>query len=780
MLKKLKLNHNITMLLAAMTLVPTASHAQGLTLEEVVVTARKTEETLQDVPIAVTSYTGDQLDILGVQESGDLAFITPNFTWNTEFGRASPQPYLRGIGTNNFAPINTGPIAVYQDGVFIGPNIAQGFATFDVERAEVLKGPQGTLYGRNSTGGLINFISKKPTIGGGTNGFVNLEVGEFGTTNVEAAVGFDLGQTSAARVAILRNKNNGTFDSTNPDVPDQNITDDTAIRAAIVFEPSEKLRGLVNFHYGEADPDTAPFKSIGLLEPAPGGGTEPCLSPIGLGANCVALFATIPDEGDIFTTSKNEDSENVETTGGFLQLDYDISDSLSLTSLTSYDTAELNRIDDVGDTIEQFEFDTYRADFDFYSQELRLTGTRDRLNWQAGLYYYKETVDSSLSFLTPVLFNTGEGAIQEIDTESYAIFGNINYALSDKWNVSGGLRWSYEEKDVERYDTFEAFAPFDLNPQQFLSLSDPRILQNTIVSGTTGARDFDEITGRLSIDYTTESGNLWYASLSRGFKGGDVVGAGFVGRFSGEDTRPTDAQIAALGVQTQIVDPEILDAFEIGFKGDFGSNVRLNAALFYYDYQDQQQTVLQPDPSGLNPLGVTTLSNAASSTVTGFEADLTYVPTDRWYFQVSIGLLDATYDEFGNPLLGGTDFSGNDVPLTPDYEFSGLARYNLPLANGADLAFQVTVSSKGSTFFQPQNVSTPAEEFLQEGSVTLWNARIGYTSEDARWAFAVFSKNLTNEEYFGSGFTAEGIGFINIKPGARRYFGLEAKYSFGG
>jgi len=776
MLKKFRLNHKAVMFAAAMTLVSTAGYAQSLLLEEVVVTARKTEETLQDVPIAVTSFTGSQLEALGVQETGDLALITPNFTWNTEFGRASPQPYLRGIGTNNFAPINTGPIAIYQDDVFIGPNIAQAFATFDVERAEVLKGPQGTLYGRNSTGGLVNFISKKPVIGGGTRGFVNIEVGEFETTNLEAAVGFELGETSAARIAILRNVNGGSFDSTNPAVDEQNTIDDTALRAAIAFAPSDKFSGLFNFHYGDASPDTAPFQQVGLFENTPEGGLgEPCSDTSGrFNTNCAALLSQ-PGSTDIFTTDKNEDSEKVETSGAFLQLEYAISDNLTVNSITSYDTADLERLDDADDTITELELDHYFDEFEFFSQEIRFSGTSgDKTNWQAGAYYYDETNQGILAFVNPI-FDNGEANAHAVDTVSYAVFGNIDYAVNDRLNIGGGLRWTYEEKDVQQYDVFQVTA--GSSTELIRSINDSRVLRNSIASGTTGARDFDEITGRLSIDYTTAAGNLWYASLSRGFKGGDVVGAGLIFDFNGLDQARSQESIDILRAQTEIVEPEILDAFEIGFKGDFGDTVRFNAAVFFYDYSNQQQTVLQPDPTGQSPIGITTLSNAATADILGIEGELIYTPNENWFFQTTAGLLDAEYDTFGNPLSGGIDFSGNRIPLTAEYEFSALGRYNKLLSGGANVAFQLSVSVKGDTFFQAQNSLDNTS--LQEDSVTIWNGRVSYLSADSKWSLALVGKNLANEEYFGSGFDVTGLGYLAIKPGAPRYFGVEARYSFG-
>jgi len=774
--RKVALVSSITLAVAIWG-VNTSAYAQSDVLtDEIIVTARKKSETLATVPIAVSAYSGEVLKVLGVQEAGDIALITPNFTWNTEFGRASPQPYLRGIGTNNFAPINSGPIAVYQDGVFIGPNIAQGFATFDVERAEVLKGPQGTLYGRNSTGGLINFVSNKPIVGGGTRGDVSVELGQYGTTNFEGAIGFDLGDKAAIRFAGMRNHNTGTFTNINPAVDDDEVNsiDDWGFRGGLAIEPSDKVNMLFNVHYGLAEPDTAPFKQIGLFEP--GTIADPCTDTPGFGANCGALFnGGVVDDPDIFTTGKNPDSERVETFGAFAQFDVELSDSLTLHSITSYDEADLARVDDADDTIVQLEVDFYFDEFTFFSQELRLSGQQENFNWQAGAYYYDESNEGILAFTNPI-FGGGEANAHAVDTLSYAVFGNAEYELNDNWRLSGGLRWTYEEKDVQQYDVFQLTVAAE-DPAILTSINDPRVLRNTIASGTTGKRDFDEITGRISLDYTFDNGNLVYASASRGFKGGDVVGAGLIFEFDLIDDARDPAAVAQLREETQIVEPEILDALEIGFKGDLIENIlQLNAAAFYYDYKNQQQTTLQPDPNGgVGDIGITRLSNAARSKFPGVEAEFIFTPNDNWYFTASGGWIDAKYDEFGNPLAGGEDFSGNQTPLTARTELALLGRYRHELAGGSEVAFQLQGTHKGRTFFQSQQADT----LLREGAVNLLNGRVSYTSAEGNWGVAVFGRNLTNEKYFGSGFDVSGLGYVAVKPGPRRYIGGEFTYKFG-
>ncbi|MCR8923143.1 TonB-dependent receptor [Dasania sp. GY-MA-18] len=765
--------------------------AHSLALEELIVSARKQAETAQDVPIAVTAISGDMMTSLGVSEAGDIALYTPNFTWHTEFGRASPQPYMRGIGTNNFAPINNGPIAIYQDGVFIGPNIAQGFATFDVERVEVLKGPQGTLYGRNSTGGLINFISVKPEIGQEPSGYINVEVGSHDTKNFEGAFGFSMGDQFAGRVSVLRATSDGPFDNINPESNGEaGQIDDFAARAQLLFDNNEGLTILTNYHYGKAEPDTAPFKQLSLQDAADP--SQPCANP-GVGrTGCSDIYTGFVEDSDIFKTQKADDFEHVDTEGLLVRIDYEINYDMSLYSASSYDEASLRRYDDTDDGPFGLENDYYADDFRWYSQELGIANQSDTAMWHLGTYYYNEKVHGAQLWTNPI-FGTGEGNEHEIETTSYALFGQYDYDFNETWGATIGLRWSYEEKEVHKYN---GFLPFINNPGNegdgpIFSLADARAAggideSHGVTVGTPTAKDWDEITGRISVDYNTEEGHLIYASIARGFKGGDVNGAAFMDEYvpagvngcsAGDPINPTAAgstrcqsSVDAFNAKLEPVDPELLDAIEIGFKGDFMDGaLRVNGAVFYYEYTDQQNTNLIPVPGAAAGGGNTTsLTNAGETKMPGMEIEVIATPNDAWYLQFNAGWLDAEYDKFE------PDNSGNQISLTPKSQFSGLVRYDIELDSGAIVALQTDVSWQSKTYFQPTN-----EKFLEEDAYALWGARVSYRSADSRWTTALFAKNLTDKEYYGSGFQLDFLGTKQVKPGAPRYIGLSVNYQFG-
>ncbi len=785
--------------LASQALIAPLGHA--LALEELIVSARKQVETSQSVPIAITAISGEMMTSLGVNEAGDIALYTPNFTWHTEFGRASPQPYMRGIGTNNFAPINNGPIAIYQDGVFIGPNIAQGFATFDVERVEVLKGPQGTLYGRNSTGGLINFISVKPQIGQEASGYINVEVGSHDTRNFEGAFGFGMGDKFAGRLSLLRATSDGPFDNINPESNGKaGIIDDFAARAQLLFDNDEGLSILTNYHYGKAEPDTAPFKQVGLQDPnsynpATYSYEDACANP-GIGSGCTDLYTGFVEDDDIYKTQKADDFEHVDTEGVLVRVDYELTYDMSLYSASSYDEASLRRYDDTDDGPFGLENDYYADDFRWYSQELGIANQSDISMWHLGAYYYNEKVDGAQLWTNPI-FGTGEGNEHAVETTSYAFFGQYDYDFNETWGATIGLRWSYEEKDVQKYN---GFLPFISNPGNegdgpIFSLADARAAggideAHGVTVGTPTKKDWDQITGRISVDYNTEQGHLIYASLARGFKGGDVNGAAFLdeyvsgglGQFEngcspGDATNPTasgstrcQSSVDAFNAKLEPVDPELLDALEIGFKGDFmDGSLRVNGAVFYYEYTDQQNTNLIAVSGASAGAGNTaSLTNAGETNMPGVEIEVIATPTDEWYLQFNAGWVDAEYDKFE------PDNSGNQISLTPKTQFSGLVRYDFELESGAVIAVQGDVSWQGKTYFQPTN-----EKYLEEDAYAIWGSRVSYASADGRWTTALFAKNLTDKEYYGSGFQLDFLGSKQLKPGSPRYVGLSVNYQFG-
>jgi iron complex outermembrane receptor protein len=727
----------------------TQAQTENIFIEEIVVTARKREESVQDIPISITAFSANKMKALHIDDSSDIAFFTPNFTWNSEFGKTSPQVYLRGIGSNNFMANNTGPVAVYQDNVYHGPNVTHAFAAFDLDRVEVLKGPQGTLYGRNSTGGLVNFISRKPTIGGDVSGELGLEFGDYQTINVGGAIDIPFSETMAGRVAFAVNRNEGFWDNNNPasGVDHSGRIEDYSARAQLLFKPDDALDVLLNFHVAISEPDTEPFKAIGTACPA---GVTPFLSK-STGSRCPDIFG-VRDTGDVFETFGSDDREEVDTYGGFVQIEYH-TDLFSITSLTAFDTVEHRRYDDADGSANLQFHGHFLDEFDYFSQELRISGGRDKLKWHAGVYYYNESYDGLTLFDIFDIDPNAFGVDKEFDTESYAFFGQVDYSLTDKLSFNAGFRWSYEEKTIDKFDVVlynaTGRALFIDSLASLTGINTPTIIDIR----TDRKKDFDELTWRFSMDYALTDDVLFYASVSRGFKGGEING------FPGA-TEPTS-----------IIAPEILDAVEAGIKSTvFNGSVVLNAAVFYYDYQDQQVSTFSDQ--GGNPVAV--LDNATSSEIWGIDIDINWAPTDQFYISGAIGYVDANYGDFFSPAAG--QLSNNRIAFTPELEATLLARYEWNLSNGSVLSLQGDIQYTDDIFFQPTNV-----EYLHEDAYTLFNASLRYSLPGDKWSFTLFGKNLSDKEYFSSGYDLGPPLFPSqIKVGPPRYIGVKIDYAFDG
>lgn len=721
-------------------------------IEVIEVTARKTVESIQEVPIAVAAFSSEGMEKLGVSDAGDIALNTPNFTWSTEFGKASPQPYLRGIGTNNFAPNNSRPVAVYQDNVFIGANVAQGFATFDLERVEVLKGPQGTLYGRNSTAGLINFISVKPVVGEDLNGHIKAEIGSFNTRKLEAAIGLPIGDDTAARFAFAVNKDDGSIKSINPDATrDAGRLDDIAARLQVVHE-TDDIEILFNSHYGASTPDTTPFKTIGLN--CPEGIDKPTLGQCSTDFNGDGNtgLPNFIDSADIHETTHQDDFEDVKTWGSFLQVEWEIKANLTLTSLSAYDYAEMQRYDDLDESSLSIEFDHYNDEFNIYSQELRLSGTTGEHKWHVGAFYYDETYEGFLNFDSPY-WEIGFGNTKKIETTSWAVFAQGDYVVNDAFSITAGLRYTKENKDIPYYDAYTTATPADQN-SFYHSFTDQNI-DNYEFQTTDIADDWSNVSGRLSFNYKVNEQFFTYFSVSRGFRGGDVNGVALAFE---EETKPAA--------------PETLDAIEFGWKSDLlEDSLRFNGAIFYYDYQDQQLVTVSENPE--IPVGAATLQNVGESKIKGLELDVIWLATDNLMITASLGLLDAKFDDFIVDETTDENLAGNRIPFTNESSGNIAADYEIPFNDGSYVNLQLSANYQGDVYFEAFN-----NPILHEESLTLINAYASYVTSDEDWKFALVVKNLTDKEYFSSGFNLDFYGAHALKAGAQRYVGLTAKYSF--
>ena len=600
---------------------------QAQLLEEVVVTAQKREQNLQDVGISVTAFSGEQINKLGFVESNDLVAMTPGLEVSGFGGGALASFNIRGVGQNDFAANQEAPVALYIDEAYQSSNITGRFSLFDIERAEVLRGPQGTLFGRNSTGGLVHYLTRKPSQEFG--GFVEVTVGEEARRRVEAAVGGGLSDTVSGRLSMVYNADDGLLD--NDIGADAREADDYAIRGQLLFEPSDDLSVLLKAQY--ADEDAAPNGySFGL----------PSFNP-------TDFFGYVDADGDPHTISSNFDFfQTTEVINIYGNISWDVG-NFTVTSVTDYQDIEHTYGEDAdASPTDAFNY-TQAVEMDQISQELRLNWEGERHRSVIGFYYLNIDGEysfdqSGVVFFGAATFNTA--AVQ--DTTTFAFFGQTEFDLNEQLSLTLGVRYNDDEKDYTLAAPDFGFATF------------------------TDTFEEDDFSVKAQIDYRPNEDWLLYASYSRGIKSG-----GF------------NLPLTPLAVADLPFEGETLNAFEIGFKAELTDKVRLNASAYYYDYNDYQaynidaffNTLLfnaDAEYYGgeielfMNPAdGLDILLGASFS-----NTEVTGLPT-------TFNTLDPiTFAPAQNFPTGE-----EDAPLSPDVTLNGLARYSWP-AFGGTLALQ--------------------------------------------------------------------------------------------
>ena len=747
-----KLLLGISAACSAMGAAPSLGQDSGA--DEIVVTAQKREERLLDVPIAVTSIGGETISRLQLTESLDVARLTPNLNVSAIAGSGTqPNFFLRGVGLNDFSLNNSGPVGVYVDEVYLSSFGAQNFLLYDMDRVEVLRGPQGTLYGRNTTGGAISYFSRRP--GDEFDGYLAAEGGEYDSYRVEGAVGGPLGESLRARVAVVRNFSDGFFENLDTG-RESNGTDAFGARLMLEADLAPNLTALLRLHGDFNRTPFSQYEHLGLLDPAT---FAPC-SVAAVNANqCVDALGYQDTSGFHQGRFDREGDVDRDAYGASLALNLDLG-STNLVSVTAYQTDEGVLEEESDASPNELLAVTLGNDTWTLSQELRLVGGGDRINWIGGLYYLTEkvklnnTVDlfrelrplaeatdplafpggfdpDGLALGAPIFFLRSTGTQK---TDTVAAFGQTEIALSDRLTFTGGLRYTWEER---------SFNPSAILEEPGFSVP---LYENLPLS-----TDASNLSGRVALDFHLTPNALLYASASRGFKSGGFNGS-FL--FSPAENVPYA--------------PETLNAFEAGYKfAGFGGRVRLNAAAFYYDYSDLQVFTLIN--SGGLPLSV--LTNAADAEIYGAELELGLQPTDAWRVDVALGLLHTELVNFQT--FGGQDFSGNELVQSPHVAFSVVTSYDIGLGGVGVLRPQIDLSYKGDHTF-----STANDPFSSQGAYWLANLQLTWISRDDMTEIGVFARNIFDEKYFVNRTNLADFGLVQQVTGAPQTFGVRARRRF--
>jgi len=715
----------------------------------VIITAQKRSENIQEVPVAVTAIVGETLQDLGVTDVLDLNALSPSLQVKTDDNAANPKIFIRGIGLNDFNPNTASAVAIYSDGVYVGSPLAQMGQFFDLERVEVLRGPQGTLYGRNTTGGAINLISRKPT--DQLEGDAYVEYGSFNSLTAEAGVGGPIQDgVLGYRVAGTYVRNDG-YALNRLTGNRGNNADRGSARFTLSWTPSDTFDGLFQLRYGRSNGGSIWAYNRSLLPQ-----TLAATGPDGFCAPGAYTSGDCTDLAGYANTSTNlyegdyhlEGKDKVETYGASATLTWDLG-AMSLISVTGYDHADRDDVEDTDAGPTDIITARYRAKQWAASQELRLQSNGDNtLNWVLGVYLARDELVTNSYYDVFRIANSGDpntdlpqgigvfGWPFTQDTDSYAVFGQADYDLTDRLTATVGLRYSADDKTF-RYDSTYASNPGDPTFNIFPTVD--------------ASRTFDSVSGRLGLKYAVNDDVNVYATYNRGYKSG--------GFFSAQTTDPASLLP---------YDDEIVDAYEAGLKSQlFDGLVTANFAAFTYDYQDMQVYTLVVDPN--TNLTVQNFTNASNAKVSGLEAEFTSSPVDGLDLSLGASFLDATYEDFRS---AGDDYSGNQLPNAPEVSATASARYAWSLFGG-EASAQADVSYRSRVYYDTRNVDR-----LSDGDRTFVNLRAGWKPDGDNWEFGVFARNVFDETNISDIIPIEGLGFDLFSMGPPRTFGAFLRYDY--
>jgi iron complex outermembrane receptor protein len=729
--------------------------------EEIIVTAQKREQSLQDVGIAVTAFSDKQIRELGFTDSTDVVAMTPGLIYTTPNAESSViNFFLRGVGLNDFADANENPVAVYIDEVYRPASGGLSFQLFDLQRVEVLRGPQGTLFGRNTTGGLVHFISKRPT--DEVDGYVDLAYGEYDQIKAEAAIGGPIGDTVSGRLSLAMNKHDGWTENRFDGAPDYNEGDSRAARLQLQWEPSDATRILLSGNYSDNDAAVGAWQHQATTR---GGANGEESIPLGPNENSTAVdcntltpepdgrpvpgtdcFGYRDTDGDPFEGDYDRDGRvETEASGGLLNAEWEIGD-VTLTSITAYQKVDRLQSEDTEASPAPLIQPTFGAETTTFTQELRAAGGSDAFRWLVGGFYFDNEVEGhyllDLTNLEFVFFD----AVYEQESESVAAFGQLEFDLSDRFTFIAGARYANDTKELDylNIDTSGLFEAIIGSPVAFDF--------DKASVGNLAEHDDDSVSGKVELDFKPNDDLLLYASVSRGTKP-----AGFNVGFLDQNLI-----FASNTVETIPFGEETLTSYEVGLKSTWGDGrTRFNAAAFYYDYEDFQTFRFEL----LNQIIFNT-----DAEVTGGELELQTSPGEGWDIGLGLAVLDAKAKDIPSP--SGV-LREREMVAAPDLAANAMVRYEWPMLAGRT-AIQATVTHQEDIYYDIQNVPVSFED-----GYTVGNLRLSYANDDSPWEIAAFVDNVTDEEYLVYTFDFTGtFGFNQLAYGKPRWAGVSFRYEF--
>ncbi|NIB38864.1 TonB-dependent receptor [Pseudomaricurvus alkylphenolicus] len=743
--------------------------SDSFAIEEVVVTAQKRAQSVQDVPIAIDAFSENMVKERGINNASDLAIQTPSLQYGEAVGAA--QLSIRGVGFGLLTGAGENSVAVHRDGLYIANPGAVAILTSGASSIEVLKGPQGTLWGRNATAGVVNFISAAPEEE--ISGSLEAGIGNYGAKEIKAYVNLPMGEKVLTRFDLESSERDGYVDNTTLD-KEMLGHERTTLRATIDVDATDNLSARIRLFHGDVDIDGPLYDPI----------DSPALALLNSPTQLVRPGNY--DTGPYKTATNTDTQQEDKLTGGSIRLDYDINDSISLASITGYVDFE-RTVDDLGhdgSDITMFTLQRQVSD-ETVSQEFNLSGEHNGLNWLLGSFFMKQDIMVNSA---PVEMD-GTAQIAQVaanligpevapgsntyfvlndlslfsdeEVESLALFADATYEINDSWRVFGGIRWMQEERNHTFTDLYSGTlwvpsgAVPPAAPPYFVDTGIPVLDNPGLCNNQKSQQEVTETTGRLGLQWDATEDTMLYTQISNGFKSG------------GHSTSACNDDF----------EPETLQAFEVGVKANlWDGKARVNAAIFAYDYSDLQVEEV---------VGAAAVVNNADAEILGAEMDALIYLSETFEVNFGLTLLDTEYTEFKNvdlindPTYTEQDLSGNPLLRSPEWAATAGAQYTLDLDNGGSITFRADLSLSDS--YQLREFDHAYDE---QDSYTLVNAFVTYRSPNEDWTITAWGKNLTDEEIMlsllnGNSLSSPGIqGWANAVWAEPTTYGAKVEYRF--
>jgi len=707
------------------------------TIEEVIVSARKRDENLQDVPISIDAFSAEDLNDKSLTSLKELGQFVPNFNFSNHpsLGSQGALVYIRGIGqadpSNHLDP----GVGVYIDNVYIGRMQGFDFDLMDLERVEILRGPQGTLFGKNTIGGAVNIITARPD----KEEFAataEITTGRFSRIDGKAIINIPLipGKLAAKFAGATRNRGGygqrldfATGDKISESGDKQRLSG----RAVFDWTATDSVDVLLSLDAARTRETGPVYKIVDFAE-----------------SGLIALYNRFvdPDYGDVFMTDSEfatygtgGNANDLDTWGIALNIDWDLG-PVAVKSITSYRNMEALAAADLDGSPHLLFDSAFSIDQDQVTQEFQLSGLafNERMNWLTGVYYFKEDSlqdgrrDIVRELVDPIGLDISFTGRVSSTVESYAVFGEGTYDTSEKFSIITGLRYTSETKDITRM-RFNHFTG------QVTLPADSR------------SESWDAFSGRFGFEYRWNDDVMTYFTVSRGFRSG-----GINARSSGPSSFVP-------------FDPEYIWTYETGVKSDFlDHRLRFNSSIYYSDYSDLQFSVAVIDPETNTPISI--VGNAAQAKIQGFELELTALPVEELILTAGVGYTDARYTDV-EPTAPIT--KDDKFPMTPKWSITLSGQYGIPLGDLGKLIGRLDYAYKTKIYYQPVNDPLSTQE-----SYGFLNGRLTLAHSGGDWDISLFGTNLTNKKYIITGLDGRAIGFALVQYAPPREWGLSFRYFF--